>query len=173
MYAELFSPWLTAKQGTWVQSYASLSIFCNYYFFKFTRIMNNSFKMCTISNRTSVKRSFLITNSKPWCRSEQESIPVGCVPPACQPYILRWLPDVSTNMEGGSVHGSNVSWVMVTRGPPKQNDRHDWKYYLRLLTSLSVAFLKEHPKRTLHSIYNFRNTLKSTRSRSPQSSKAS
>ena len=27
---------------------------------------------------------------------EQESIQVGCVPPACQPCMLRWPPDVST-----------------------------------------------------------------------------
>ena len=39
-----------AKQGTWVQSYASLSIFCNYYFVKFTRIMKNSLELFTISN---------------------------------------------------------------------------------------------------------------------------
>ena len=30
---------------------------------------------------------------------EQDSIPVGCVPPACQPYAFQWLPlDVSTGM---------------------------------------------------------------------------
>ena len=30
---------------------------------------------------------------------EQDSIPVGCVPPACQPYAFQWLPlDVSTSM---------------------------------------------------------------------------
>ena len=31
----------------------------------------------------------------------QESNPVGCVPPACQPYMLLWLPDVCTSREGG------------------------------------------------------------------------
>ena len=29
-------------------------------------------------------------------RWQQESIPVGCVPPACQPYVLWWSPDVRT-----------------------------------------------------------------------------
>ena len=32
----------------------------------------------------------------------QESIPVGCIPPTCQPYMLWWPPDVNT-MWGGSV----------------------------------------------------------------------
>ena len=31
----------------------------------------------------------------------QESIPVGCVPLACQPYMLLWLPDVCNSREGG------------------------------------------------------------------------
>ena len=31
----------------------------------------------------------------------EESIPVGCVPPPCQPYMFWWLPDVSTGGGGG------------------------------------------------------------------------
>ena len=27
---------------------------------------------------------------------KEESIPVGCLLPACQPYVLQWPPDVST-----------------------------------------------------------------------------
>ena len=31
---------------------------------------------------------------------KQESIPVGCIPPACQPCVFQWPPDVNT-MGGG------------------------------------------------------------------------
>ena len=52
----------------------------------------------------------------------QESTPVGCVPPACQPYMLLWLPDVCTSREGGpQVHkfeqvSTRCHWMPVT-GP--------------------------------------------------------
>ena len=67
---------------------------------------------------------------------EQESITVGCIPPACQSYILRWSPDITSRGRGvpclkGRTRGggayleglnctdrSNASWVMVTWGPP-------------------------------------------------------
>ena len=31
---------------------------------------------------------------------KHESIPTGYVPPACQPYVLRWPPDASNGREG-------------------------------------------------------------------------
>ena len=36
--------------------------------------------------------------------TKQESIPVGCIPPACRPYVLRWSPDVSTCGGGHQVN---------------------------------------------------------------------
>ena len=42
-----------------------------------------------------IKQVFMVS-----INTEQDSIPVGCTPPACQPYMFRWpLLDVST---GGS-----------------------------------------------------------------------
>ena len=39
---------------------------------------------------------------EPWL--EQDSIPVGCIPPARQPYMIRWPPlDVSTSWRRGYV----------------------------------------------------------------------
>ena len=37
---------------------------------------------------------------------KQGSIPVGCVPPACQLYVLQWASDIST--VGGGVLYSEV-----------------------------------------------------------------
>ena len=85
---------------------------------------------------------------------KQESIPVGCIPPACQPSVLQWPPDVSTmggqdwvgppclmsrgwgwrgspmsDVPGGEscTLRSNVPWVMVTWGPPfpRWTDGHE------------------------------------------------
>ena len=41
-------------------------------------------------------------------RWQQESILLGCVPPACQPYVLWWSPDVRT---GGGV----LNWISLNR----------------------------------------------------------
>ena len=62
---------------------------------------------------------------------KQESIPVWCVPPACQSYVRRWSLDIST-CTGAFTMKSHASWVMATRGTPstEQNDRHKWKLYL-------------------------------------------
>ena len=48
-------------------------------------------------------------------RNEKKSILVGCVPPACQPYVLRWPPDVIT---GGELHPLWTDRLTVTQ---------DWK----------------------------------------------
>ena len=37
-----------------------------------------------------------------WTFKQQDSIPVGCVPPTCQPYVFHWLPlYVTTGWELG------------------------------------------------------------------------
>ena len=56
---------------------------------------------------------------------KQERIPVGCVPAACQSYILWWPPDVST-CRACTVR-SNASWVMVTLGPPVDKQTHTYE----------------------------------------------
>ena len=40
---------------------------------------------------------------------EQESIPVGCVPFACQLHVLRWPPNASTSEGGGTVHQGPIN----------------------------------------------------------------
>ena len=35
-----------------------------------------------------------------WKNKQQESIPVGCVLPACQPYVFRWPPLGVSNVMG-------------------------------------------------------------------------
>ena len=41
---------------------------------------------------------------------KQDSIPVGCLPPACQPYVFQWpLLDVSTD-KGRVCPRSDVRW---------------------------------------------------------------
>ena len=45
-------------------------------------------------------------NSKSWhydTKTKQESIPVGCLPPVCKPYVLQWPPPDVTPGAGGSV----------------------------------------------------------------------
>ena len=44
---------------------------------------------------------------------EQESIPVGCLPPIYQTYLLRWSPDVSTIK--GEGEGSSSEQVSSLR----------------------------------------------------------
>ena len=40
---------------------------------------------------------------------EQESIPVGCILPACQPYVFQWPPvDASSSGEGGRASSEQV-----------------------------------------------------------------
>ena len=92
----------------------------------------------------------------PWIRQwyvyKEESIPVGCVPPVCQPYVFRWPPlDASTDgLDGGGLMSnvgkgkgrstgegcggctvrSNASRLLVTWDPPPWADRRLWKHYL-------------------------------------------
>ena len=73
-------------------------------------------------------RDHLLTNIQPvikWGKTilEQESIPVGCIPPACA--------DRSGGARGPCTVRSNVSWVMVTwdTPPPRWTSRHIWKHY--------------------------------------------
>ena len=56
---------------------------------------------------------------------KKESILVGCVPPACQPYVLRWPPDVVT---GGELY-SEVQCIMGGghTGTPTPCGQTDWQ----------------------------------------------
>ena len=74
---------------------------------------------------------------------KQESIPVGCVSLACQPYVFR-LPDgrardaMSEGRRGPLVSTvrANASWVMVTWGPPSPVDRQT---FMKALPSRNVV----------------------------------
>ena len=48
---------------------------------------------------------------------KQESIPVGCILPACQPYVLLWPPDVSTS-------GGAVKWGLMNKFQLVSSDGH-------------------------------------------------
>ena len=88
---------------------------------------------------------------------EQESIPVGCVPPARPPYVLQKTPDVSI-WRGYGLDGH-------TPPPPRQNNTRLWKHYLSA-TSLAggkcistnrtncivcYMWVTAHPSRTIFS----------------------
>ena len=51
---------------------------------------------------TSLASCYVVNNNV-----KQDSIPVGCKPPACQPYVCRWLP--SCVSPGGGAVGYQVS----------------------------------------------------------------
>ena len=81
-------------------------------------------------------------------RRRQESIPVGCKAPTCQPHVFTMNMfehvheghcTVSSYVGGGGGRkvpckvSSNSSWVMVTwNTSPLWTDRNDWKLYLPL-----------------------------------------
>ena len=88
---------------------------------------------------------------------EQESIPVGCVPPARPPYVLQKTSDVSI-WRGYGLDGH-------TPPPPRQNNTRLWKHYLSA-TSLAggkcistnrtncivcYMWVTAHPSRTIFS----------------------
>ena len=54
--------------------------------------------------------------------SKQECIPIGCVPPACEPYPM-YLEEVST-------HPLNISTLGRCVPTPLWTDIHLWKHYL-------------------------------------------
>ena len=80
--------------------------------------------------------TIILNPIEPISYEEQESIPVGCVPPTCKPYVLQWPPPDVTS--GGSfIMRPKASWIMVSRGlpptappPNRVTDRDLRKHYL-------------------------------------------
>ena len=77
-----------------------------------------------------------------WVQVQQDSIPVGRIPPACQLYVFLWPPlDVSTSgdgvglrsdvwgREGVPQHVTCPRMNVMCIPHPEQNDRHLWKHY--------------------------------------------
>ena len=61
-------------------------------------------------NITFAMRAVKIVKNAPLLPPPQESIPVGCITPDCQPYMPCWQPDIST---GGGSH----AWRWARPGP--------------------------------------------------------
>ena len=54
---------------------------------------------------------------------KQESISVGCVPPACQPYVFRWLPLRTGGKGEGEVSWNEQVWTGFWWWPPAVSSR--------------------------------------------------
>ena len=99
-----------------------------------TCINNKQFHFSMIWKRAHIFRTCFIS-------IEQESIPVGCVSSACQPYVFWW-----PFLGGGEGTSSHASWDRshdMEYPPPvdRMTDRHLWKHYLPVKLLLWVVII--------------------------------